>query len=49
MIEMMAAIFLKGFVLLAVFGLVVLPIEMLLKRYLPEGRLKRVLFFRWSV
>jgi hypothetical protein len=44
----MWAVVLKPFVLLVLFfliALLVLPI----KKYLPEGRLKRFLFFSWRV
>lgn len=37
---------LKPFAALVLFGLVVLPIELVLAKFWPEGRLKRVLFDR---
>jgi hypothetical protein len=40
------ALLLKPFAALVLFGLIVLPIELLLARFWPEGRLKRVLFDR---
>ncbi len=40
------ALLLKPFAALVLFGLVVLPIELVLARFWPEGRLKRVLFDR---
>lgn len=40
------ALLLKPFAALVLFGLVVLPIELVLAKFWPEGRLKRVLFDR---
>lgn len=41
------AIVLKPFVAIVLFGFVALPISLVIKKYLPEGRLKRLLFFTW--
>jgi len=40
------ALLLKPFVAIALFAMIVLPIELALARFWPEGRLKRVLFDR---
>ena len=40
------ALLLKPFAALVLFGLIVLPIELVLAKFWPEGRLKRVLFDR---
>lgn len=40
------AILIKPFVLLVFFGLIVLPIKLLFQRFLPDGRIKRLLFKR---
>lgn len=41
------AILLRPFVALFIFGLVLLPIRLTVKRWLPEGKLKR--FLLWEV
>lgn len=38
------ALLLKPFIALVFLGLIVLPLVMLAKRYLPEGKLKEFLF-----
>lgn len=43
------ALVVKPLVLIGLFALIVWPITRLVSRYLPEGRLKRVLFFSWRV
>lgn len=40
------AMLLKPLVALLLFGLIVLPIKMLLERVIPEGKIKRILFTR---
>ena len=42
------AILIKPFILLLLFGFIVLPIKMLFQRLLPEGKIKRILFKRIS-
>lgn len=41
------ALVLKPFIALVLFGLIALPLSLFIKRHLPEGRLKRILFFSW--
>lgn len=43
MSSVLIALFLKPFAALALFGLVCLPVRLLVQRYIPEGRIKRVL------
>ena len=40
--------FVRPFVALAVLGLICLPIKLAVQRYLPDGRLKRLLLLRLS-
>jgi hypothetical protein len=40
------AIVLRPFALLILFGAIVIPIELVLRRFWPEGQLKRILFAR---
>ncbi len=47
--SLLIAIVLKPFIALAVFAGIVIPIELAVKRALPEGKLKRILFFSWRV
>lgn len=42
------AMIIKPLFMLVVFGCIVIPVELLVKRYLPEGKLKRILFKRIS-
>lgn len=46
MTSLQIALLIKPFAALAFFAAVVIPIELLLKRFWPEGRLKRILFDR---
>lgn len=39
---------LSPFVALLLFAIAI-PIALLIRRYLPEGKLKRILFFHWNV
>ena len=43
------ALAIKSFVLMVLFGLIVWPLARFISRYLPEGRLKRILFYSWEV
>lgn len=43
------AIIVKPFALAVLFLVIVWPIERAISRLLPEGRLKRILFFSWRV
>lgn len=43
------AILLKPFIALALFALIVIPLELAVKRWMPECKLKRILFFSWRV
>jgi len=42
------AIILRPLFLLVVVGLILVPARLAVQRYLPEGRLKRILLFRLS-
>lgn len=41
------AILLRPLVLLALFAIIVIPLELLFIRYFPEGWIKRLLLTRW--
>ena len=40
------ALLLKPLAALVLFGLIALPISLLIKRFLPDGKVKRILFRR---
>jgi hypothetical protein len=42
------ALILKPFVVLIIFGLIVIPLTLLAKKYIPEGKIKRILFKKIS-
>ena len=45
---MYLGIALKGFMFLAMMYMIVYPVERLVKKHLPEGKLKKLLFFSWE-
>ena len=47
-VEWMLALLLKPLFLIILFGCIVLPIEWVIWKLLPEGKLKRLLFFKWK-
>ena len=46
MTSVMIAMILRPFAALVLFGLICLPIRLAVQKWLPEGRLKRILLFR---
>ena len=43
------AILLKPFIAFVIMAGIVLPIEWIFRKIIPEGRLKRILFYSWKV
>lgn len=38
---------LKPFLAVVLFGLIALPLSLWIGKFIPEGRIKRILFFKW--
>ena len=45
---MTLAITIKGFVFVALMYFIVCPVELFVDKRLPEGRLRKILFYRWE-
>lgn len=43
------ALLLKPLIFLLIFALIIIPLKWIVWKLLPEGRLKRLLFFSWKV